>query len=146
MGPGNEHKHTVSFHSKYSRISEGEELLRGYNVKTHHKQPKTDAYHRRTRRPTNTILSKPTKNQGSNFLSTTSQNLYALRSTRDSRTRKVISFVLQINNEYMVRYISVENENMERYYRTRILLIIKNGFGRNLWIAKQTNLQNSVTE
>ena len=100
MGPGNEHKHTVSFHSKYSRISEGEELLRGYNVKTHHKQPKTDAYHRRTRRPTNTILSKPTKNQGSNFLSTTSQNLYALRSTRDSRTRKVISFVLQNHNKY----------------------------------------------
>ena len=65
-----------------------------------HKQPKTDAYHRRTRRPTNTILSKPTKNQGSNFLSTTSQNLYALRSTRDSRTRKVISFVLQNHNKY----------------------------------------------
>ena len=114
------------------------------NVKTHHKQPKTDAYHRRTRRPTNAILSKPTKNQRSNFLSPNSQNLYALRSTRDSQTRKVISFVLQINNEYIIRYISVENEIMERYYRTRILLIIKNGFGRNLWIAKQTNLQNSV--
>lgn len=68
-------------------------LVMQRQFKTHHKQPKTDAYHRRTRRPTNTMLSKPTKKQGSKFLSPNSQNLYALRSTRDSRTRKVISFV-----------------------------------------------------
>ena len=48
-----------------------------------------------------------------------------------------------------IGYISVENEIMERHYRTRILLIMKNGFAENFWIAKHTNLQNpqnSMTE
>merc|ERR1712131_316819 len=53
-------------------------------------QPKADAYHRRTRRPTKNMLPNQCKNSGCKFLSPKTRNLYSLRSTRDSRTRDTI--------------------------------------------------------
>ena len=61
-----------------------------------------------------------------------------------SKSRKILGIQF-MNILYIIRYISVKNENMERYYRTRILLMIKNGFGRNLWIAKQKNLTRVIS-
>ena len=71
-----------------------------------------------------------------------------IRFDRRVIAEQVKSFLLSYRIIIFIRFISVRNDIMKRYHRTRVLLIKLSwtfNATEGIWIAEHINLQNSVT-